>query len=150
MEIRTPKATGNIMPNGKMICLGTKSVDDAKIACKKLAKTIKNLGYPVKFTDFTIQNIVGSFNVPFQISLTELHTHHGKFCTYNPEVIAGLYYSVLNPKMKFTIFESGKVMFMGATNLEDIHTNCKNIYPILKQFQKYPENTGNDIAKGNQ
>ena len=64
MDIRNPRSTSKIFESGKVICIGTKSFDDAKLACKKIAKSIKNLGFPVRFTKFRISNIWTSLKFP--------------------------------------------------------------------------------------
>lgn len=54
MKIKNPKTTALVFSSGKMVCTGAKSEDDSKIACKKYAKTIQNLGFEVRFTDFKV------------------------------------------------------------------------------------------------
>ena len=74
MRIRDPKTTALIFRSGKMVCTGAKSEDDSKKAAKSYAKQLKKIGNPnVKLTDFTIQNIVGSHDVGFNIKLESLH-----------------------------------------------------------------------------
>ena len=136
MRIYTPKATAMIFSTGKMTCVGTKSEDDAKAACKKFAKTIKNLGFPVKFSEFKIWNILSTCSVPFKISLTKLNAEHPKFCTFDPEFFPGLYYSILDPKMTLLIFESGKITFLGAKTVEDIEKTYKDICKFLRNYRK--------------
>ena len=46
-----------------MFCTGTKDEDESKIAARKFARIIQKLGFPVKFTNFKIQNMVGSCNL---------------------------------------------------------------------------------------
>lgn len=69
MKIRNPKATAQIFSNGKFVCLGTKSEEETKLASKKIAKIIKNLGYEVRFTDFKIVNTFASCDLGFQVKL---------------------------------------------------------------------------------
>jgi hypothetical protein len=73
MRIKEPKATSLIFYNGKIVVLGTKTEEDSKNACRKIGKIIKSLNYPVKLTDITIQNMVGSCDVNFQINLCLLN-----------------------------------------------------------------------------
>ena len=70
MRIRDPKTTALIFASGKIVCTGAKNPDLSKQAAKKFAKIIKNCGFTeVKFTDFKVQNIVGSCDVGFPIKL---------------------------------------------------------------------------------
>ena len=66
--------------SGKIVCTGAKNCELSKQAAKKYAKIIKNCGFDVKFTDFKVQNIVGSCDVGFPIKLEYLHSNHMSFC----------------------------------------------------------------------
>lgn len=79
MRIREPKTTALIFASGKMVVTGAKSEDDSKLAARKYARIIQKLGFQSKFTDFKIQNIVGSCDVRFPIRLEGLAYSHGHF-----------------------------------------------------------------------
>jgi transcription initiation factor TFIID TATA-box-binding protein len=79
MRIREPKTTALIFASGKMVCTGAKSEESSKLAARKYARIIQKLDFPAKFTDFKIQNIVGSCDVKFPIRLEGLayaHSHY--------------------------------------------------------------------------
>ena len=110
MKIKNPKTTALVFSSGKMVCTGAKSEDESKTACKKYAKTIQNLGFEVRFTDFKVQNIVASCDVMFPIMLEKLYAAHGGFCHYEPEIFPGLIYRILDLKVVVLIFVSGKIV----------------------------------------
>jgi TATA-box binding protein (TBP) (component of TFIID and TFIIIB) len=60
MRIREPKTTALVFASGKVVVTGAKSEDDSRLAARKYARIIQKLGFDTKFTDFKIQNIVGS------------------------------------------------------------------------------------------
>ena len=111
MKIRNPKTTALIFSSGKMVCTGAKSEENSKKAAKKYAKTIKNMGFDVRFTDFKVQNIVASADVGFAIRLESLSHKHADFCQYEPEIFPGLIYRIYSPKVVVLIFVSGKILF---------------------------------------
>lgn len=76
MRIREPKTTALIFASGKMVCTGAKSEELSKLAARKYARIIQKLNPEVKFTDFRIQNIVGSCDVKFPIRLELLAVDH--------------------------------------------------------------------------
>ena len=80
MRIREPRTTALIFASGKMVCTGAKSEELSKLAARKYARVIQKLGFPVKFTDFKIQNIVGSCGVQFPIKLEDLAIAHSRYC----------------------------------------------------------------------
>jgi len=86
MRIRDPKTTALIFASGKMVVTGAKSEDDSRLASRKYARIIQKLGFDAKFSEFKIQNIVGSCDVKFPIRLEGLAYSHGNFSSYEPEV----------------------------------------------------------------
>lgn len=143
MKIKEPKTTALIFSNGRIVCLGAKTEEDSKKACRKFAKIIKKLGYPVVFKKFKIQNIVGSCDVKFQISLTKLYFHIIKKSSHNirqvivyePEQFPGLIYRMIDPNILLLIFTSGKIILAGGKIREDIYSTFQKIYPLLNKFK---------------
>ena len=136
MRIRHPKTTALIFASGKMVCTGAKSEQDSRTAARTYAKMISKLGYNVKFTNFTIQNIVGSCGVNFNISLEGLYASNGKHCSYEPELFPGLIFKMVEPKIVLLIFVSGKIVLTGAKKKEQIYEGFKIIYNLLVKYKK--------------
>lgn len=136
MRIREPKTTALIFASGKMVVTGAKSEDDSRLASRKYARIIQKLGFNAKFTDFKIQNIVGSCDVKFPIRLEGLAFNHGTFSSYEPELFPGLIYRMVKPKIVLLIFVSGKIVLTGAKQRQEIYDAFENIYPVLSEFRK--------------
>ncbi|XP_032671829.1 TATA-box-binding protein [Odontomachus brunneus] len=136
MRIREPRTTALIFSSGKMVCTGAKSEADSRLAARKYARIIQKLGFPAKFLDFKIQNMVGSCDVKFPIRLEGLVLSHGQFSSYEPELFPGLIYRMVKPRIVLLIFVSGKVVLTGAKVRKEIYEAFDNIYPILKSFKK--------------
>ncbi|MCO5585163.1 hypothetical protein L7F22_039095 [Adiantum nelumboides] len=86
MRIREPKTTALIFASGKMVVTGAKSEDDSRLASRKYARIIQKLGFDARFSEFKIQNIVGSCDVRFPIRLEGLAYSHGVYSSYEPEL----------------------------------------------------------------
>ncbi|KAK0267479.1 TATA-binding protein (TBP) [Friedmanniomyces endolithicus] len=125
MRIREPK-----------VVTGAKSEDDSKLASRKYARIIQKLGFNAKFTDFKIQNIVGSCDIKFPIRLEGLASRHHMFSSYEPELFPGLIYRMMKPKIVLLIFVSGKIVLTGAKVREEIYQAFELIYPVLSDFRK--------------
>ncbi|KAF2069257.1 hypothetical protein CYY_009427 [Polysphondylium violaceum] len=136
MRIREPKTTALIFKSGKMVCTGAKSEEASRLAARKYARIIQKLDFPAKFTDFKIQNIVGSCDVKFPIKLEGLHNSHTAFTNYEPEIFPGLIYKMIQPKVVLLIFVSGKIVLTGAKVREEIYDAFEQIYPVLTAFRK--------------
>jgi len=136
MRIREPRTTALIFSSGKMVCTGAKSEEHCRLASRKYARIIQKLGFKTQFTDFKIQNMVGSSDVGFHVRLETLAFVHGNFSTYEPELFPGLVFRMVEPRIVILIFVSGKLVLTGAKNREEIYTAFRNIYPIIRQYRK--------------
>ncbi|NXQ63817.1 TBPL2 protein, partial [Anthoscopus minutus] len=136
MRIREPRTTALIFSSGKMVCTGAKSEEQSRLAARKYARVVQKLGFPAKFLDFKIQNIVGSCDVRFPIRLEGLVLTHQQFSSYEPELFPGLVYRMVKPRIVLLIFVSGKVVLTGAKERSEIYEAFENIYPILRGFKK--------------
>merc|ERR1711972_428789 len=136
MRIRDPRTTALIFSSGKMVCTGAKSEEDSRLAARKYARIVQKLGFPTKFKDFKIQNMVGSCDVKFPIRLEGLVLTHSQFSSYEPELFPGLIYRMVKPRIVLLIFVSGKVVLTGAKVRSEIYEAFDYIHPILKNFKK--------------
>ena len=132
MKLKNPKTTALVFSSGKIVCTGAKTEFFSKLAAKKFAKTIKKIGFQVRFTDFEIQNIVGSCDLGFPIKLTKLQMENLRYTHYEPEIFPGLIFRVFQPKVVILVFSSGKVVLTGAKSLPDIFEAYRKIVPLLK------------------
>jgi transcription initiation factor TFIID TATA-box-binding protein len=114
MRIREPRTTALIFSSGKMVCTGAKSEETSRLAARKYARIIQKLGFEAKFTEFKVQNMVGSCDVKFPIQLegcflsffrfktqkfSGLCITHAQFSTYEPELFPGLIYRMVKPRV---------------------------------------------------
>ena len=136
MRIKEPRTTALFFSSGKMVCTGGKSEEQSRVAARKFARIIQKLGFPAKFLDFKIQNMVGSCDVKFPIRLEALLLSHRQFTSYEPELFPGLVYRMIKPRIVLLIFVSGKVVLTGAKVRREINEAFNNIYSILKGFRK--------------
>ncbi|KAJ9577876.1 hypothetical protein L9F63_025262, partial [Diploptera punctata] len=134
MRIREPRTTALIFSSGKMVCTGAKSEADSRLAARKYARIIQKLGFPAKFLDFKIQNMVGSCDVKFPIRLEGLVLTHGQFSSYEPELFPGLIYRMVKPRIVLLIFVSGKVVLTGTKEDQNIGGKIKTIFARFTYF----------------
>ncbi|URE12334.1 hypothetical protein MUK42_21839 [Musa troglodytarum] len=118
------------------VCTGAKSEQQSKLAARKFARIVQKLGFPAKFKDFKIQNMLSSCDIKFPIRLEGLSYSHDAFCSYEPEIFPGLIYRMRQSKMVLLIFASGKIILTGAKSEDDTHAAFENIYPVLTEFRK--------------
>jgi len=136
MRIREPRTTALVFASGKMVVTGAKNEADSHLAARKYCRIIQRLGFPTKFANFMVQNIVGSCDVKFPIRLEGLLLNHSQFSSYEPELFPGLIYRMVQPRIVLLIFVSGKMVITGARNRQQIYEAFNNIYPILRSYKK--------------
>lgn len=110
------------------VVTGAKSEDMAKLAARKYARIIQKLGFQAKFTEFKVQNIVGSCDVKFPIRLEGLAFAHGHYSSYEPELFPGLIYRMVKPKVVLLIFVSGKIGRCRFSGEVMLHVDDRLIY----------------------
>ena len=81
-------------------------------------------------------NPVGTADVGFPIRLEGLVYAHSQFASYEPELFPGLIYRLVNPRVVFLIFVSGKVVITGAKKESDLSSALTKLYPVLVEFKK--------------
>ncbi len=120
-KIKNPRASALIFSQGKIVCTGTKSLEDLKTAMKKIVARIRKAGFPMPTKYHTkVENIVASTKVDGNLSLEEIAATLEN-SEYEPEQFPGLVYRISEPRVAFLLFTSGRIICAGAQNEEDIH-----------------------------
>ena len=133
---RDPKSTALIFKSGKMQVLGTRTMADAHLACRKYTRMIQRIGYQPRMEDFSVSNIVANVDTRMVIALEHIALHHHHFAVYEPELFPGLSYKMLEPKVTVLVFAKGKVVFVGAKEEGQLDEALRKIYPVLVQARK--------------
>jgi len=121
LRTKEPKAAALIFRSGKVVCTGSKSVEDANRAVRQVVKTIKKLGIPViDEPEVKVQNIVASADLGVDLNLNAIAIGLGlENIEYEPEQFPGLVYRLSNPRVVVLIFGSGKMVVTGGKNPDD-------------------------------
>ena len=137
MRIREPRTTTLVFASGKMVVTGAKSEVLARLAARKHARAIQKCGFSTTFSDFRVQNFVGSCAVGFPIRLEGMHRHCAG-AHFEPEIFPGLVYRMANPSLTCLVFTNGKVVITGAKAEADVRRAFANLYPLLLDCKLHP------------
>ncbi|XP_041819265.1 TATA box-binding protein-like 2 [Chelmon rostratus] len=121
------QTTAVIYKSGKIVCAGSKSVEQSHLEARKYARIVQKLGFPARFLNFQIRSFMASCNT-FPLRLEKL-AHH-QHCSYEPELFSGLSWKV-TPNVTANIFSTGKIILMGAKKEAEIHEALDIIFPVL-------------------
>ncbi|KAL8453133.1 hypothetical protein Emed_001003 [Eimeria media] len=113
---------------------GGRTPGEDALACK--SKSNKNVS-SIRLTQFAVENIVATADCGLPVRLEGLAFDHKEFCSYEPELFAGLVYRYSpTPSLKavLLIFVSGKVVITGCKSASEIQEVYSSFYPVLLKY----------------
>ena len=116
-RVTAPKAAFLIFTSGKVVCTGTKNVEDVRMVITTLAQTLKSIGFEMidMEPEIHVQNIVASADLKTRLNLNAVALGLGlENIEYEPEQFPGLVYRIKQPKLVVLIFGSGKLVITGG------------------------------------
>ncbi|MCX9084289.1 MAG: TATA-box-binding protein [Candidatus Methanoperedens sp.] len=130
-RIKDPKAVFLLFNSGKVVCTGSKSVEDAQTASKKLTHELIRNGLEIDASnEIKVQNIVASAALGSVLNLNSVALGFGmENIEYEPEQFPGLVYRMSQPKVVILLFGSGKMVITGGKS----PTDCENAYRSIKE-----------------
>ncbi|OGI12675.1 TATA-box-binding protein [Candidatus Micrarchaeota archaeon RBG_16_36_9] len=136
MRLKNPKAAALIFSSGKVVCTGAKSPKEAKVAIGNVVTRLRKLKFKIQPNYKVIpENIVASAQIPLKINLNKI-AFTLENTEYEPNSFPGLVYRMINPKVTFLIFGSGKIICTGARTVRDVAKTVEKLYKNLKKLEK--------------
>lgn len=129
-----PKATFLVFQTGKLVCIGSKTVKDAKGAIEVLIKKLRKFKVKIKNKyKVEIENVVATDRIAEELDLDAIAFDLEK-SEYEPETFPGIVYRVYNPKASFLLFSSGKIVCAGAKTQAEIKKAIEQLKKDLKSI----------------
>jgi transcription initiation factor TFIID TATA-box-binding protein len=151
LRCKYPRTTALAFASGNMVCTGGRSELESRYAARKYVRIFQQVGIPVCFSKFKIQNIVASANVGFTLKLQSIADDYGPYVTYEADLFPGLIFRSINPKLVFLCFRSGKIVITGAKNKQQIDQTYTSLYRnILVKYRDKKNSTVSSSAYRNQ
>ena len=122
LELDNPKCALFILPNGQLFCTGLKNMDDIEIVVNMIINDIDQYNLRI-FDDIHIEilDITASFGLSKNLNLNDIKEKlEFENIEFNKDDFPGLIFDIINPKINVIIFKSGKIVFTGAKEIEDI------------------------------
>ena len=115
-RLKEPKTATLLFRSGKVVCTGARTVEDVRVAIRKVAKQLQSTGIEVDLDPpVVVQNIVASSDLGQEVNLNAIAISLGlEHVEYEPEQFPGLVYRLQEPKVVLLIFGSGKLVCTGA------------------------------------
>ena len=136
--LKNPKTTFLLFKSGRYVCTGAKSLECAKKSSRKIARKIQLLHEkPIRFLEFSVQNVVGTFYTGFKLNLERFYYSNMSNSMYEPEFFPGLKYLPSKfEKKTILIFISGKIILTGFKNEKDVYDFASYMYRLLLKFKR--------------
>ncbi len=126
-RMKKPKTAFLIFRSGKIICTGSKTKEDVKLAIDLLAADLRSIGIKtVDHPDLKVQNIVASAHLRKEVNLAKVLECKGT--EYEPEIFPGLICRIDEPKSVILVFSSGRLVITGCKTIED----CEKAVEVLQ------------------
>ncbi len=136
LRLKFGKVAFLLFNSGKLVCTGSKSVEQGRQVTEELLQNLAHFGYRgIQMEAFIVQNIVASGNLGYKIRLDWLHSAHMKNCLWDQESFPGLRYRFEEFGLSVICFLSGKYFLTGAKKTEDIQTASCIFESIAKRYK---------------
>ena len=134
MKIREPKASFLIFSSGKVVCTGTKSLEEVDLALEKLNEYMSKVGIKITIKPkVRVENVVASSDINMKLDLNEIAIKLNNV-EYEPEQFPGLVFKINDETgATFLIFGNGKIVCTGTKSDKDVHIAIKNLMEVLKR-----------------
>ena len=123
----------SIFRSGKMISIGTRSVEEAK---QELILVAKILNASLK-TEPKIQNIVATANCDFEVNLDKIASLKKMKVIYEPDQFPGAIIYLPLPEnatvATILLFASGKLVCVGLKDPKDVHAAIEQLFVMITQ-----------------
>jgi transcription initiation factor TFIID TATA-box-binding protein len=136
-RVKAPKAAFLIFTSGKIVCTGSKNIEDVRTVIITLAKRLKSIGFEMidMESEIHIQNIVASADLKTDLNLNAVALGLGlENIEYEPEQFPGLVYRIKVPKVVVLIFSSGKLVITGGKSPEECEEGAQIVRRQLENM----------------
>ena len=136
-RVKSPKAAFLIFTSGKIVCTGSKNIEDVRTVIITLAKTLKSIGFDKidMEPEIHVQNIVASADLKTDLNLNAVALGLGlENIEYEPEQFPGLVYRIKHPKVVVLIFSSGKLVITGGKTPEECEEGAQIVRRQLENM----------------
>ena len=119
LEINKPKCAVFLFPNGKIICTGLIRIEDIELIVNHIINKIEIFEDSIyEDIDIKIKNIIASSKISEKIDFDFIKTQLE--LKNNENYFPGLIYNIDGENKKIIFFESGKIIFTGYEDLDEI------------------------------
>ena len=125
---RKMKSTCLLFASGKMVCTGSKSIEEGRRDIRRFARILQKLGYDIHLKDIIVRTITACHALQGPLPLVDLVSGMG--ATYEPELMPAA--MLRSEGVHFCCFHTGRVVITGFKSLKTLD---EVIYPTLLELE---------------
>ena len=149
VKVRVHDSTHLIFSEGMVVCTGSKSTENARIACIDTAHMLVRVGVQAQFLRFEVRNVVSTSNTGFDVDLAAIANTYPINAHYMPDCFPGLMFRVAQARMVLIVFKSGCCILTGVKSRRDALVAWTWFYcNILWHFQAAGATQMSDVEYG--
>ena len=93
-------------------------------------RTVSDIGISAEYTNYSIQNIVATYDLKRKLDLATIATHHS--LEFEPELFPAVRYRIKDLKVTVNIFHTGKCTILGAKTVEIVSEAVDRIKDLIE------------------
>jgi TATA-box binding protein (TBP) (component of TFIID and TFIIIB) len=132
-RLKNPHSTCLVYPIGVLVCMGSKSITEARLACQKYVRLLCSFGVQCRIIGFKVDNVVSSVLTPFPLDLPKLKCDWDHMVTFDRAEFPGATLKCselpISPPTSITmeLFASGKINITGADSVKETDRVYDNV-----------------------
>jgi len=126
----SPSTLCQLFSNGKLIVIGGKTEEEARQVFDMYMAQFADLGHPIEYKDYHIQNIVACYKHTERINLDRLARKYS--LEYFPELFPAVRYRDDYRKVTVNIFHTGSCVILGAKTVSIVHETVSILKDLIK------------------
>ena len=156
VRIAQPEVTFLLFDGGNVRVTGAKSMSAFFLGIHQLRTFLASRGYLAKIANVSLDNIVGRCAIGHTLRVEAIETAilqnnsplQGT-AIYEPDLFSALIYRIRlsNCKITITVFESGKIMVLGITNMKKASIAVKRFQDFAAEFKHDTTDTSQQKEK---
>lgn len=107
VKLRMHGSTHLIFSSGLMVCTGSKSTDNARVACIDTAQLLLRAGIHAQFLNFKVRNVASTSNAGFEVDLAAIANAYPLNSHYVADGFPGLMFRLAQSRVVLTVFKTG-------------------------------------------
>lgn len=141
LHVDEPRSDALIFSNGKLVCSGTKSLEEAREVINQVKRMVKGVDKGIDGrAGSKVESVMASMEIGTTVDLAKLAAHLGKEgVEYYPKTFEGLVYRISKPRATLILFESGVLVVSDVASEKIAQRVTRQFLDFMVKAEIIPE-----------